>query len=77
MTAPLAHIRRHPRKGLGNNAVETADATPGQTVAGGRIWAIATYPKASACDIAVRTRHFDVSFKVHTAGTTSIGDTFQ
>ncbi|WP_299956859.1 MOSC N-terminal beta barrel domain-containing protein [uncultured Roseobacter sp.] len=40
MTAKLAHIWRHPLKGLGSEAVERVDLDPEQAVVGDRVWAL-------------------------------------
>lgn len=40
MTARLAHIWRHPLKGLGSEALETVDLDPEQAVVGDRLWAL-------------------------------------
>ncbi len=40
MTATLAHIWRHPLKGLGSEAVPTVELDPEQAVVGDRLWAL-------------------------------------
>lgn len=40
MTAKLAHIWRHPLKGLGSEALETVALDPEQAVVGDRVWAL-------------------------------------
>jgi len=40
MTASLAHIWRHPIKGIGCEACEQVDLTPDEAVVGDRVWAL-------------------------------------
>lgn len=40
MTTTLAHIWRHPLKGLGSEAVQSVDLDPEQAVVGDRLWAL-------------------------------------
>ncbi|GFE48669.1 GTP-binding protein [Roseobacter cerasinus] len=40
MTATLAHIWRHPLKGLGSEAIQSVDLDPDQAVVGDRLWAL-------------------------------------
>lgn len=48
MNAKVTHIWRHPIKSHGREAVQTVTATPGQTLPGDRVWAVAH--EASAAD---------------------------
>ncbi|WP_281973746.1 MOSC domain-containing protein [Ruegeria faecimaris] len=41
MTAKVTHIWRHPMKSHGHEAVQTVTVTPGQTMPGDRVWAVA------------------------------------
>lgn len=57
MTAALAHIFRHPIKGIGSEALETADLSPDGALHGDRAWALLN-ESAEDSDAWQRRRNF-------------------
>ncbi|MEM9639052.1 MAG: MOSC N-terminal beta barrel domain-containing protein [Pseudomonadota bacterium] len=61
MTATLAHIWRHPLKGLGSEALDHVELDPGQAVVGDRAWALLNAEAADTDDWQPRRNYLQVA----------------